>query len=409
MNATILTSATVLDGVRPAVRGCSVVLEGERIRSVGTDPVQPGPDDRVIDLGGRTIMPGMATCHFHSTYRDIGTAPYGYEYPPAYQALICHHNLMTAVRHGYTTVVGAGGARDIEPALKMAIEDGFVPGPRFKPSGRELSTTGHANEMMTPWHWNLPEMGAARSINGADAFRFAVRDEIKRGVEVIKLFVTGGHGVAGSKDRMEMTRDEFAAAIDAAHSRGAMARGHVVGKGPIMLAIELGIDLIDHCDGMDDEVIAALVETNTFVVPSIHYQKVIARRQEARKPGASAAVLQAFEHMCGMLPKAEAAGVKLLLGDDFGGPGMDHGEYGQELHTYVEDAGLSPLTVIKWATYNAAALLEREDDLGTVEAGKLADLLIIDGDPSADIGALADKLPTAVLKGGEVIVGALQA
>jgi imidazolonepropionase-like amidohydrolase len=107
------------------------------------------------------------------------------------------------------------------------------------------------------------------------------------------------------------------------------------------------------------------------------------------------------------LPKAEAAGVRLLLGDDYGGVRLRHGDYGAELHTYVDDVGLSPLSVIKWATRHGAELIGRSDDLGTVAVGKIADLLVIDGDPSADIGLLADKDPVAVLKGGEVVSGVL--
>jgi imidazolonepropionase-like amidohydrolase len=107
------------------------------------------------------------------------------------------------------------------------------------------------------------------------------------------------------------------------------------------------------------------------------------------------------------LPKAEAAGVRLLLGDDYGGLRLRHGDYGDELHTYVDDVGISTLSVIKWATRHGAELIGRSDDLGTVAVGKIADLLVIDGDPSLDIGLLADKTPVAVLKGGEVVSGAL--
>lgn len=406
---TLLTGVNVVGGASPVQPDCTVVIEGNRITSVSADPVAAADGDQVIDLAGRTVMPGMALCHFHSTYADLGTAPYGLEHAPSYQALVSHKNLMTALTHGYTTIVGAGASRDIEPGIRDAIEAGVVPGPRLVPSGRELSTTGHANEQVSlPWHWNLPELGAARSCDGPEGFRYTVRDEIHKGVEVIKLFVTGGHGVPGAKDRMEMTRDELAAAIDTAHSRGALARAHLVGKKPIMTALELGIDIVDHGDEIDDEVIAALAETGAFLVPSVLYPMAIAAMLEPAKPRAAQEIRQIIASVLQALPKAQAAGVKILLGDDYGGPGLDHGEYGKELHAYVDDAGLPPLTVIGWATRNAAALLGREHDLGTVETGKLADLLVLERDPTADITAIADEKPVAVLRDGKVVAGTLE-
>jgi imidazolonepropionase-like amidohydrolase len=407
MDRLVLRNVNLLDGENPAVPHQTIVVQGDRITYVGRDASSSEPGGRVVDLDGRTVMPGMASCHFHSSYHNIGAGPYGSEYPPSYQALVSHKNLMNALKHGFTIIVGAGAARDVEPGIKQAIEEGLVPGPRFVPSGRELSTTGHANDLTAPWHWGMPSVGGARVCDGPEQFRFAVRDEIKRGVEVIKLFVTGGHGVPGSKDRMEMTRDELAAAIDTAHSRGALIRGHVVGKAPIMLAIELGMDIIDHCDEMDDEVIAALVETGTFVAPSIYFPKVAAALMQPSRPAVAADMRRALLSMCEVLPKADAAGVRLLLGDDYGGSSLPHGSFGPELRTYVEDADISPLSVIRWATRHGAEVIRRGDDLGSIAAGKIADLLVIDDDPSVDIGAIADTTPLVVLKGGEVVAGAL--
>jgi imidazolonepropionase-like amidohydrolase len=401
----ILSDANVVDQERSRP-GATVVVDGDRITAVldAAAPAEPG--DRVIALGGRTVMPGMFTCHFHSTYRFRGVGVPGNEYPPAYEALISERHLQIALAAGYTGAVGAGASNDVEPGVKQALSDGFIRGPHFWPSGRELSTTGHANDFL-PWYWNVSHRGGVHLCDGADGFRRGVREEIKRGAEVVKLFVTGGHGVRAPKTRMELTDEELAAAIDTAHSRNTLVRGHIVNKRAILLAIELGIDIVDHCDDMDDEVIAALVEHGTFVVPSILFPKLSAGQLEASDPEAAAAIRRDLEAVYEVLPRADAAGVKLLLGDDYGGPPyMQHGQYGDELHTFVEDAGISPTSVLRWATRHGAELVGRPD-LGTVAPGAAADLLLVDGDPTSDIGLLADKPPVAVVLGGEVVAGAL--
>jgi len=405
----VLTDANVLDGTLAARAGLTVVVEGDRIVSVGPD--RPGPEDgdRVVELAGRTVMPGMFTCHFHSTYHELGSkpnTPYGNEYPPSYQALIAAKNLRTALELGYTGVVGAGGSNDVEGGVRQAIRDGLIPGPRFWASSRELSTTGHSNDGV-PWHWGMGASGAVRLCDGAESFRLGVREEIKRGADVIKLFVTGGHGTTAPKDRIEMSREELAAAIDAAHQRGVLIRAHLVNKPAIMMALELGIDIVDHCDEMDDEIIAALVETGAFVVPSLHFPKHFLGFMGDGLGFAADAIRADLDHMYAMIPKAQAAGVRFVLGDDYGAIGFPHGLYGREMRLYTEHAGVSPLDVIRWATRNGAELARRGDDLGRVEAGRLADLLIVDGDPSVDIGVLADHAPLAVLKGGDVVAGTL--
>jgi imidazolonepropionase-like amidohydrolase len=174
-----------------------------------------------------------------------------------------------------------------------------------------------------------------------------------------------------------------------------------------MMALELGIDIVDHCDEMDDDVIAALVETSATVVPSLYFPKHFVETYGSGLGFAAEAMRADLEHMYATIPKAQAAGVRFVLGDDYGAVGFPHGAYGGELHLYVEHTGVTPLDVIGWATRNGAELVGRDNDLGTVEVGKLADLLVIDGDPSADIGALADRPPVAVLKGGHVVAGTL--
>lgn len=408
MGRLIFADANLLDGEHPTRPGSTVVVEGDRITSVGDVVVGAGPDDRVVDLAGRTLMPGMVTCHFHATYDELGAkpAPFGLEQPPAYQALVAARNVETALRCGFTGVVSAGAPHDIDASLKRAIEDGLVAGPRFLAGSRDVSTTGHANDN-APWYWELQAWGAIRRVDGPDEVRKAVRDEIKRGAEIIKLFVTGGHGVMAPRAQIEMTRDELTAAIDTAHERGALIRGHIANKRALLMAVEAGIDVVDHGDELDTECISALAETGTFLVPSVFFPKTLAE-QMGPGLGFTDAMRADVEHMCKMLPDAEAAGVRLLLGDDYGAMGFPHGRYGAELAVYVEDAGIAPADVIRWATKHGAELMGKGDELGTIEEGNLADLVVVDGDPSDDVTLLADpENMLAIVKDGAFVKDAL--
>lgn len=399
MARVVFTNANLLDGEHAARPGSTVVVDGDRIASLQAAP--GGAGDRVIDLGGRTLMPGMITCHFHSTYHELGPAPppLGLDHPPAYMALRAAKNLETALLCGFTGAVSAGASHDIDAALKLAIEDGLIRGPRFMPGSRDLSTTGHANDS-TPWYWDLRAAPAMRLCDGADEFRRGVREEIKRGAEIIKLFVTGGHGTRAPKDAAEMTRAELQAAVEAAHERGRRIRGHIVNKPAILMAIAAGIDVIDHADDMDRECIDRLAAAGTFVAPSLYFPHTLLA-QGGPTLGFTAAMRADFEHMCRVLPEANAAGVKLVIGDDYGARGLPHGGYAGELALYVREAGIAALDVLRWATSHGAALMGMADRLGTIETGKLADLLVVDGDPLADIGILqdTDRL-LAIMKGG---------
>lgn len=408
MGRLIVTDANLLDGEHPARPGSTVVVEGNRITSVGEGDVAAGPDDRVFHLAGRTLMPGMVTCHFHSTYDELGAkpAPFGLEQPPAYQALVAARNVETALRCGFTGVVSAGAPHDIDASLKRAIDDGVIAGPRFIPGSRDVSTTGHANDN-APWYWELQAWGAIRRVDGPDEVRKAVRDEIKRGAEIIKLFVTGGHGVMAPREQMEMSREELTAAIETAHERGALIRGHIANKRALLMAVEAGIDVVDHGDELDTECIAALTETGTFLVPSVFFPKTLAD-QMGPGLGFTDAMRADVAHMCKMLPEADAAGVRLLLGDDYGAMGFPHGRYGAELGVYVDDAGIAPVDVIRWATKHGAELMGMGDDLGTIEEGNIADVLVVNGDPSKDVSLLANpENLLAIVKNGSFVKHAL--
>ena len=400
---THFNNVTLLDGFNPAKRGVSVVIEDECIVSISEAPIQAGSDDVVFDLADHTLMPGMYSCHFHASYDNVNSIlSLDLNHPPTMLTLIAAKNLRMLLMSGYTGAVGAGCSHYIDVALRNAVNMGLIPGPRLMACGGAVVTTGDSGDSYPSW-WELGIQGLGRLCDGEDEFRKTVREEIKNGVDIVKLFVTGGHGQPLSGDCMSMTEVELQAAIDAAHSRGKKIRGHIAGKQAILTAAKAGIDIIDHADGIDQECIDAMVEHGTTLVPSV-YQAWNLIDAESRDDFTYSSALPdkeaSFEAHRQWLPVADAAGVPILLGDDFGLGWMPHGTYGREFLA-MNALSIDPLTVIRWATLNGAAFHGHAANVGSIEEGKRADLLVVDGDPGKDIRVLADSDNIlAVMKNG---------
>jgi imidazolonepropionase-like amidohydrolase len=406
MSRVIFQGANVVDadGIRP---NRTVVVEGRRITAVRTAPgTDAGPEDRVVDLGGRTVMPGMVSSHFHATYHELGSksAPFGLEEPPALQAVRAASNLEKLLRAGFTGAVSAGAPFAIDASMKAAIAEGLFPGPRLMAGSNDVSTTGHAGDKSFPWYWEVQAQGAISRCDGPDDFRRAVRQEIKRGAEIIKMFVTGGHGTVAPSERLEMTREELSAGIEAAHQRDVLVRGHIANREAIHMALDAGIDVIDHGDGLDEATIERLVAQGTFMVPSQLFPRRFAALMDGSGLGFGASMAQDIDDALAILPKANEAGVKLLCGDDYGAISLPHGCYADELAFYVDEAGIPALDVIRWATRHGAELMGRSHELSGVKETYLADLVVVDGDPVADIAVLQDETRLlAIMKGGTFI------
>ncbi len=267
-----------------------------------------------------------------------------------------------------------------------------------------MSTSGHAGDRSYPPHWQVGALGAIRPSDGPDEFRRSVRAEIKEGAEIIKMFVTGGHGTIGPKEQVEMTRGEMAAGIEAAHLRGVRVRGHIANREAILMGLDLNIDIIDHGDGLDDECIERMVETATPLVPSMMFPARLLESMGGSALGFTDSMRADIDAMAEVLPKANSAGVRLVLGDDYGAIFFPHGPYAEELAYYTNEIGISAVDVIRWATKHGAELMGRGHELGTVAAGKLADLLVVDGDPITDIAVLQDRAKLlAIIKDGRLV------
>jgi imidazolonepropionase-like amidohydrolase len=409
MARTVFKRANLLDGTSAAKPGMSVAVEGDVIVAVAADgalTAQPG--DTVIDLAGQTLMPGLVQSHWHGSYKGIDFAcpPVGLEKPPGYLMLLALSQAQLALSYGYTTLIGAAVGDALDAQLKWAIADGVVEGPRIVPCGRWLITTGDANDFPEFWWWGKLNKGAQEICDGPYEFRRAVRQEIKEGAEIIKIFADAGHALIYGKGHISMAQDEIDAVVAATHDRGKKVRSHVDTKRGIMQAIEAGIDLLDHADEMDEECVDAMVESGVAVCPSMYFPKAVIDRMVAdgfgweKKPMA-VEIQRDLDRMSKILPYAARRGARFLIGDDWGTAMTPHGQYNRELELYVE-CGVPALDVIKWATSNAADFLGMKGKLGCIAEGATADLVLVKGDPSRDISLLGNRENLrAIMKDGK--------
>lgn len=395
----ILKDANLLDGDTPA-RRVTIVVSGDRIEAVSDRPVAFRPGDTVISLGGRTVMPGLIHGHFHAAYWNTGGGkPLGLEAPAPLQAIRAARNVKTALDCGFTGLISGGTPHGIDAALKVAIAEGSSTGPRLIAGSRDISTTGHSADMSFPSYMQIGARGGIHIADGPDEFRRAVRQEVKEGAEIIKIFATGGHATMGTGADWALSEDEFTAAVKAARERRVRTRAHIASAEATLLAIRLGVDIVDHGDGLNDACIEALVRSGTFLTPSLLFPK----RMMQVMPGSPwvETMKAEWDAMAEILPRATAAGVKFLIGDDYGAVGLPHGDYAAEFALYVNEIGLAPLDVIRWATRHGAEAMGLGDDAGTIAPGKLADLIVLDGDPLTNIAVLGDPdRVRAVMIGG---------
>jgi imidazolonepropionase-like amidohydrolase len=398
MSRIVFSGASLLDGIHVPVAGRTVVVEDDRIvEVVPDDAFALRPGDLSFPLGGRTVMPGMVQAHWHGSYAglDFEPPPVGLERPPGYLMLLSAKHARMALDRGFTSLIGAAVGDALDAQLKAAIEDGVLQGPRIMPSGRWLITTGDSNDLPDFWWWGISAPGSQRYCDGADEFRKGAREEIKQGAEIIKIFLDSGHALLYGTDFVSMTDEELLAAVQATHHRGKKIRAHVTAKKAILQCIDAGVDVLDHADRMDAECIDRMSAAGSFVCPSMYLPKaMLAMVRQQGEGGENDPFFQVLrsdlEHMCEILPRAADAGVKLLVGDDWGTVMTPHGDYIKEMELYVNDAGIEPLEVLRWATVHGAECMGLGDELGTITPGKLADLLVVDGDPSRDITVLSD-------------------
>src|SRR5882724_263097 len=373
----------------------TIVIQGDKIISLG--PLTSGSENvKTIDLPNATVLPGLIDAHTHLTFDpNFGYQELGISIPK--EALIGAKNARLTLEAGFTTVRNLGATGYTDVALRDAINEGMLPGPRIIASGPALSITGgHCDQNLLPYEWHAKSDGAA---DGIENVQHKVREIIKYGADVIKICATGGVLSKGDDPRAsQYTLEEMKAIVADAHRLGRKVAAHAHGAQGIAWAAEAGVDSIEHGSYIDDAGIAQMKKNGTYLVPTQYLSDWM--RENAVKIGLPAMYATKMKEVTAVsrqnIKKAFNAGVKIAFGTD--AAVYPHGLNAHEFAVYVQ-IGMTPLQAIQTATANAADLLGWSK-IGSIEAGNFADIIAVNGDPLKDVTLLEN--PVMVMKGGTV-------
>ena len=393
MTRTILRGATLIDGTgAPPVRGRAVVLQDRRI--VAVVPDREAREGDTLDLGGLTLLPGLINCHVHTCLAGDAD-PSRTMADESYAATVVGAVVRArrTVEAGVTTVRDLGGREYAEIAVRDAVRVGIIAGPRMLCAGRAVCMTGGHG-------WRL----LGRQADGVDDVRKAVREQLRAGADVIKLIATGGVMTPGVDPRAaQLTLDELRAGVDEAHRARRRIAAHAMADEGIAWCLDAGIDTIEHGVFLTEELAARMARQGTALVATLIAPHAIVE-------GGLAAGIPEFavkksiplrERHLESFGLALRAGVAIAAGTDAGTPLNPHGTIVPELALMV-GAGMEPLQVIRSATSVAAGVLGLESETGSVAAGLAADLVAVEGDPTADVKAL-DAVRLVIADGRTVL------
>lgn len=412
---TLITNGQLIDGTgKVPVPNASLVIRDGRIAYAGAAVDAPAlpPDTEKIDARGGTIMPGLVEAHFHATYFNIAALEdLDIKYSVEYVSLLSSVNTRLALECGYTAARSGGCLFNVDVWLKKAIEEDLIAGPRLAASGREICSAGGLMDW-NPEFRKIGMEGLVFIINGVEDARKAVRALVKDGIEWVKTYPTGDAASPDINDHhtLCMTFEEMHAVVATAHNHKLKVTGHCRATQGIKNALRAGYDTIEHGTFMDDEALEMLLQRDVPCVPALYFEKASIER--GPEFGLPQAVIDGHqETLDGGAESARRilrAGGRLGMGGDYGFGWNPHGDYARELTFFVKDVGLTPLEVITCATKTGAEIMGRGHEFGTLEPGKLADVLIVDGDVAADIALLEDRSKfIAVMQGGVIKAGQL--
>ncbi|HEY0864046.1 MAG TPA: amidohydrolase family protein [Lacunisphaera sp.] len=403
---TLVHAGSLIDGRADTVRrAVTVTIENDRITGLADGYTAPAAGDTVIDLKNATVLPGLMDMHVHITGEQSGQAGYAERFylNPADVALRATTYAKKTLLAGFTTVRDCGAGDKLNLAMRDAIAKGWVDGPRIFAAGSVSTTGGHGDGTngLNSRIQHLLDEEANGIANSPDEIRRVVRQRYKDGADFIKIAATGGVlSLAKSGQAPLFTEDEVNTVVLTAKDYGLKVAAHAHGDEGMQRAIRAGVASIEHGTYMSDETIALMKQHGTYYVPTISAGRFVA--EKSRIDGYFPSIVRPKAAAIGPLiqatfQRAYAAGVKIAFGTDQGV--APHGDNAKEF-IYMVEAGMPAMKAIQSATLEAAKLVDAEKDLGTVEAGKIADLVAVPGDPLADI-SLMTKV-SFVMKAGKV-------
>ena len=400
---TLIWCGTLIDGISDEPKkNMTIVIEKNKIVAIENGFPNAGTNDRTIDLKTKTVTPGWIDCHVHLSHE---TNPNAYierfqlsDVDYAYRSVVYAKRTLMA---GFTTVRDAGGAVVI--SLKKAINQGTIEGPRIVAAGTPIGSTGSHGDPTNGYRTDLmgdpgPRIGVA---NGVDECIKAVRQRFKDGSDVIKIMATGGVlDVSANSSGAQYTEEEIKAIVQTANDYGMKVMAHAHGAEGIKRALRAGVISIEHGTLMDDECIELFKKNGAWYVPTVIAGKSVtdsAKIPNYYPPVVAKKAVEIGPKIQSTLGRAYKAGVKIAFGTDAGvyRHGMNWLEFG-----YMIEAGMKPMDAIKAATISAAELLGMKDQVGSIEPGKLADIVAVDGDPLKDPKVFGKVV--FVMKNGDV-------
>jgi imidazolonepropionase-like amidohydrolase len=409
MTDTLFTNVRILDGTGNNPYAGSVLVSGNRIRQVGrnTAAIAPG-GATVIDGAGATLMPGMVEAHTHFSWNDAATLAGIQSMPLEEHVLWCAKVAKNYLNAGFTSCLGAACAKPrLDVVIRNAINSGQIPGPRYLAASQEITVPGGLGDETLP-HLPFPEFSFGVNVNGADDMRKVVRMFLKYGVDSIKLNLSGDNFVPGAGSHTTwMTDAEVAAAAEEVRMRGKRIIVHARSAASVKQALRHGIELIYHASFTDTETLDLLeaAKDRVFIAPGMAILYALLNESEpwgiTREMAISWGYQEEWDAALESLSKMHKRGIRVLPGGDYGFAFNPHYQNARDLELFVKYLGFTPMEAIRSTTVYGGQIMLRGNELGAVKEGYLADLLLVDGDPLANLSILRDpKRILAVMKDG---------